>query len=330
MSREVSANIQWPDSTRGVFGIEKQATFSFIVDRPNQFARNATVTFGIYILGTPGSSSSTAFEDDSNRIGSATTTLTFRQFQKLQTDFAVTYSVSESDVRSLPDFKNTNLSLRLGYKVDVEYDDDRDAFTNDDTGSDRTEFWSGENTPQAASFFSSTGRRRPGAVPLPENTGGSRDETDSVRRDASKVTEFQIKDIVINDLFYTGRIFEDSQTILFREESSIGINNPSIAIDSAGRFATHEIIGGGVVRQKIGQDALEVTINGVCFDDTAKRIDALRFVTRGTIKSDRFDGGSLDVHFGSSSTEPMVEGDAINLETNRRLYAYTINAVEVN
>lgn len=330
MSREVSANIQWPDSIRGVFGISKQATFSFIVDRPNEFAQNATVTFGIYILGTPGSSSFTAFEDDSNRIGSATTTLTFRQFQTLQTDFAVTYKVSESDVRGLPDFKNTNLSLRLGYKVDVEYDDDRDAFTRDDKGSDRTEFWSGEDTPQAATFFRSTGRRRPGAVPLPENTGGSRDETDSVRRDDANVTEFKIKNVVINDLFYEGNAIADGENIQFNEESKIGINNPSIAIDSAGRFATHEIIGGGVVRQKIGQDALEVTINGVCFAETARKIDALRFATEGTIYSDRFNGGSLTVHFGSASTEPMVAGDAINLETNKRLYSYTLNCVEVN
>ncbi len=327
MSREVNANIRWPDSNRGVFGVPKQATFSFIVDRPNNVARTATVTFGIYITG----GSTKAVENDSNRIGLATTTLSFREFQELQTDFEVTYNVQESDVQGLPDFNNESISLRLGYKVDVEYDDDRDAFTQSDKGFSRIERWAGGDTAEAASFFRSTGRRRPGTVPLPDDDGGGGSQTNSIERDASKVTEFQIKDIVVNELFYRGRIFDESDnTILFREESSIGINNPSIAIDSAGRFATHEIIGGGVVRQKIGQDALEVTINGVCFDDTAKRIDALRFVTRGTIRSDRFDGGSLDVHFGSSSTEPMVEGDAINLETNRRLYAYTINAVEVN
>jgi len=326
MSREVSANIQWPDSNRGVFGISKEATFSFIVDRPNQFAQTATVTFGIYITG----GSTKAVENDSNRIGSATTTLTFTQFQKLQTDFSVTYTVERSDVRGLPDFDNESITLDLGYKVDVEYDDDRDAFTQGDKGFNRIEFWSGEDTAQAAQFFRSTGRRRPGAVTLPEDTGGSRDETDNIQRDESKVREFKIKNVVINDLFYDGNAIADGESIQFNEESKIGINNPSIAIDSAGRFATHEIIGGGVVRQKIGQDALEATINGVCFAETARKIDALRFATEGTIYSDRFSGGSLTVHFASASTEPMVAGDAINLETNKRLYAYTMNCVEVN
>lgn len=106
---------------------------------------------------------------------------------------------------------------------------------------------------------------------------------------------------------------------------------PAIAVDTSGRFVTHEIIGGSTVRQKVGEDPVEVTIDGVCKESTAKRLDNLRNAKYGTIISNRLANESLRVHFASTSTTPLEDSGAVGLtdDSGEFLYTYTLNCVEV-
>ncbi len=130
-----------------------------------------------------------------------------------------------------------------------------------------------------------------------------------------------------------GRIQDVEDEIANQELPSIQFTYaaPSISVDTAGRFATHEIIGGATVRQKIGEDPIEVTINGVCTEDTARDLDRLRDAEFGTLITGRLPGESLDVHFASTSTSPLEDGGAVALsdDDGEFLYTYTLSTVEV-
>jgi hypothetical protein len=122
-----------------------------------------------------------------------------------------------------------------------------------------------------------------------------------------------------------GRVSEDQYRMEFEYA------NPTIAIDGAGRFAKHEIIGGTTVRQKIGEDPLNFSINGICKRATANQIDSLRDAKTCVITSNRIPdaGSSVKVHIGSTSTEPMEDGGAADLVDGQLLYSFSINAIEV-
>jgi hypothetical protein len=123
----------------------------------------------------------------------------------------------------------------------------------------------------------------------------------------------------------------DDGSILTVDEVVFEYENPTVAIDGAGRFTKHQIIGGKTVRQKTGEDPLNVSINGVCVQSTANKIDTLRDARHGTINSERLPNGegSLRVQFGSTSTEPLTDGGAAKLTSGELLYTYTINCIEV-
>jgi len=340
MSENLTVSVDWPSDTEAVFGESKEVSFNVIVKDTG--ADSATLEFGVYNVGFGSDATlKNALDNDSNRIGGTKLSVDPIQFNRLIDDIRVSYSITEDDVRSLPGFDEEEITVSLGYKVTLVYDNDRNnPIVDKGISADGTfETWSGLNT--------GTGRNRTNAVDREEGDTPTEETpaegeaaasgSTTIQHGATLVDGFRIRNIRVNQLFYDGNDIEDGDKIDFEDEEKIGINNPMIAIDSSSRFATHEIIGGGVVRQKIGQDPLEVTINGVCFGDTAKKIDALRYATFGRIYSDRFPNGVpgenssfLDVHFASSSTEPMAEGDAVNLETQKRLYAYSLNCVEVN
>jgi len=118
---------------------------------------------------------------------------------------------------------------------------------------------------------------------------------------------------------------ELTSTIPFEYES------PAISVDSSGRFIEHDIVGGSTVRQKVGEDPVEVTITGVCREPTARRLDGLRNAKFGTIISNRINGGSLRVQFASVTTSPMEDSGAVALTDDDAefLYTYTLSTVEV-
>lgn len=146
-------------------------------------------------------------------------------------------------------------------------------------------------------------------------------------------TPFSIQAIEFeDDATYVNSVFTDAE----QDERGYNISfndypNPTVSIDTSGRFAKHDIIGGTTVRQKIGEDPINLSINGVCKRQTANQIDALRDAKNGKIISDRLPGGSdgLRVQFGSTSTEPMTDGGSADLKDGRYLYSFQINAIEV-
>jgi hypothetical protein len=149
----------------------------------------------------------------------------------------------------------------------------------------------------------------------------------------------------IGDAYSTGHTDFEITNIEYEKDASRTtnpINNfsygrPSIGVDTAGRFAKHEIVGGSTVRQKIGEDPIEVSINGVCVEERAKDLDGLRDAKFGTIKSKRLPGETLDCHFASVSTSPLEDGGAASFfgrddgkaEQGDFLYTFTLECVEV-
>lgn len=124
----------------------------------------------------------------------------------------------------------------------------------------------------------------------------------------------------------TAEEFSDrGNKIVFRYQA------PSISVDTSARFVTHKIIGGSTVRQKIGEDPIQVDIDGICDEVVARQLDNLRNAKHGVIYSARLPGGSLRVHFGSVSTSPLSDSGAVAIsdENARFLYNYTISAVGV-
>lgn len=162
---------------------------------------------------------------------------------------------------------------------------------------------------------------------------GERLEDGDLTDTFSDRTPFAIKRIEYeDDASYISSIYVNDERNDDEEYSiSFDYPNPTLAIDTAGRFAKHEIIGGSTVRQKIGEDPVNISINGVCKRRTANQIDSLRDAKSGKIFSDRLPGSndSLRVQFGSTSTEPMEEGGAADLIDGQYLYSFQINAIEV-
>lgn len=161
-------------------------------------------------------------------------------------------------------------------------------------------------------------------------SGGGGDGGGLDRTFDDKIT-FAIKEIEFED----DARFRSGESIVMDEYP-----NPTVAIDGSGRFAKHEIIGGATVRQKIGEDPLNISVSGVCEQRNANKIDALRDARTGKMFSSRFPGstdsdgtneggGSLLVQFGSTSTEPITDGGAADFKTGNLLYSYSINAIEV-
>lgn len=124
-----------------------------------------------------------------------------------------------------------------------------------------------------------------------------------------------------------GTSFSDTIT----QEIQFDHSAPAIGIDTGGRFVKHEIVGGPVVRQRVGAEPIEVSITGVCKEPTAKELDRLRTVDYGTIYSNRLPNESLDVHFVSTSTQPLSDGGAVELKDDDAefLYTYDLECVEV-
>jgi hypothetical protein len=148
---------------------------------------------------------------------------------------------------------------------------------------------------------------------------------------ASSLNEFYTNrtDFFIDEIVYDPNTPEtitdrdNADTILFEYK------NPSITVDSSARFVKHEIIGARTLRQKVGKDPLEISVDGVCYRDTARRIDGLRYAETGTIRADRFDGSSIDVQFASATTDPLEEGSAVDFTEVNEMFNFSLELTEV-
>lgn len=106
--------------------------------------------------------------------------------------------------------------------------------------------------------------------------------------------------------------------------------NPAISINTGGRFIKHGIIGGATVRQRIGDEPLEIDITGVCIEQTARQIALLRNAKYVILYSGHLPVGSIRAQIVSISTDPFEEGGAVKLGEDEFLYSYTLNAVEID
>ena len=161
---------------------------------------------------------------------------------------------------------------------------------------------------------------------------GARDEAAKLSDTFKNRTPFSIQAIEFeNDATYVSSVFREDERGDTGYQIRFDYPNPTVSIDTAGRFAKHEIIGGSTVRQKIGEDPINVSVNGVCKRRTANQIDSLRDAKSGQIFSDRLPGSndSLRVQFGSTSTEPMTDGGSADITDGRYLYSFQINVIEV-
>lgn len=139
------------------------------------------------------------------------------------------------------------------------------------------------------------------------------------------------------DFEITNIQYEDDAASTTNPITNFSYGRPSISVDTSGRFAKHEIIGGSTVRQKIGEDPIEVSISGVCTESRARELDGLRDAKYGTIKSKRLNTETLDCHFASVSTSPLEDGGAVSFfgrdegqaSQGDFLYTFDLECVEV-
>lgn len=104
-------------------------------------------------------------------------------------------------------------------------------------------------------------------------------------------------------------------------------NNPDISVQTSGRFVTHEVVGGVTVRQKVGEDPVEISISGACTTEEANFIDNLRTNDVVSLSSHRYDAATAQV--ASSSTDPFQEGGAVSPRTGKWTHRFSVNLVEV-
>lgn len=122
---------------------------------------------------------------------------------------------------------------------------------------------------------------------------------------------------------------EGSETGPTPDEILFEYSNPSIDISTGSNFVTHDIIGGATVRQRIGDKPLDISISGICTENTARKLELLRNAKKVTLLSDRFSQSSITCHVGSLSTSPLEDGGAADLKSGNFLYTYSLNCVEI-
>lgn len=121
-----------------------------------------------------------------------------------------------------------------------------------------------------------------------------------------------------------GPTFEDTRpSVLFRnitasentdggpEELELKYDQPNIAVDTSARYQDHDILGDVTVRQKKGEDPVEITVDGVCTVEEANMIDGLRFEDTITLLSHRIE---QVCQVGSTSTQPRDDGGEIDMD----------------
>jgi hypothetical protein len=137
---------------------------------------------------------------------------------------------------------------------------------------------------------------------------------------------FAIKDIVYEQDATGGQ----PTSITFGDGSNSNrYGRPAVSIDNKGRFVTHKIIGGKTVRQKIGEEPRELSVSGVCIEETAVELDGLRDARRATIFANRIPGNSMTAQIASVSTSPLDDGGAANITQGELLYNWSLKAVEI-
>lgn len=117
-------------------------------------------------------------------------------------------------------------------------------------------------------------------------------------------------------------------TLVFNSIDFSPYGNPSVSVDTSARFAVHEILGGTTVRQKIGEDPREITIDGVCTEPVARQVNQLHKAKLVSVNSETI-GDIVRCQVASTSADPMDDGGAADMDGGEFLYDFSISLVEV-
>ena len=122
------------------------------------------------------------------------------------------------------------------------------------------------------------------------------------------------------DTFTIQDITEGSQSVI-----ELKYDQPDISVNTSQRFIEHDVIGGITLRQRVGEEPVEVSVSGVCTTEEARLIDELRFEEIVTITSNRI--SSMRVQIDSTSTQPLAQGGAVDMD-REWTHTFSIEFVE--
>jgi len=120
-------------------------------------------------------------------------------------------------------------------------------------------------------------------------------------------------------------VFEDERPDTIIGNVELKYEQPSVSVDTGGRFVTHNPIGDVTVRQKIGEEADEISIDGVCTVDEANDIDKLTEQETVNVVSNRWNG---EAQVASTTTRPFTDGGGQDID-GEYLYTFTVELIEV-
>jgi hypothetical protein len=102
-----------------------------------------------------------------------------------------------------------------------------------------------------------------------------------------------------------------------------GRTQPLVSVGTSVRYKTHKPIGADPVKQELGPDLDEITIEGECSVEEANRVDQLKEDAVVEVRTHRFSGlASVD----STDTSPQSKKDA----EKGWIHSYTIELTEVS
>lgn len=104
---------------------------------------------------------------------------------------------------------------------------------------------------------------------------------------------------------------------------SFEYSQPNISVSKSIRYAEHKVIGGTTVRQRLGEDLPEITIEGVCTVSEANSIDRMSGMRTVEVVSNRWEG---EAEVASTSTRPITDGGARDYDRNW-LHRFTIELI---
>lgn len=121
------------------------------------------------------------------------------------------------------------------------------------------------------------------------------------------------------------RPFRDDRPFVSIGDVDLKYEQPNISVSTSARFATHDVIGNVTVRQKLGEDPDEISIEGVCTHDEANQIDGLKNSETVDVVSNRWSG---QAQVASTNTRPIAEGGGKDLD-DEWLHRFTVELVGV-
>lgn len=100
---------------------------------------------------------------------------------------------------------------------------------------------------------------------------------------------------------------------------------PDVSVDTSARYVNHEVIGDITVRQKLGEDPANISIDGLCTKEEANKIDQLTEFPYIELVSNRWSGFA---QVASTTTSPHSPGGSQDKD-GRWLHTFSIELSEV-